>query len=179
MVWINEPADDEVEASPALVTQFYFREESPPYPDVLQLDVVEVDPNTHTFGSYVNGTIVVDDGSTVTGDELLPLSPWQVQGPFYPKTNFFSMDNDLTTATDASAMTARPTLFTEVSAIDSTEPTISGQKPPIQSTNDVTSSTSTSPTLQPVKMTPSDATAQNVSIQYYLSLLLAVYYVAF
>ena len=36
--------DDGEDPLPALITQFYFRDESPPFPDELALDVMEVNP---------------------------------------------------------------------------------------------------------------------------------------
>ncbi|KAL3772940.1 hypothetical protein ACHAW5_009631 [Stephanodiscus triporus] len=59
MVWLNDV--DNGGDTPALVTQFYFRDEAPPYPEMLQLDVVEVeDSGLYNYGSYVNGTIVIE-----------------------------------------------------------------------------------------------------------------------
>lgn len=97
---------------PALVTQFYFEDESPPFADALQLVVAEADLDVYGYGSYVNGTIVIDydanPSSTGDAGDLLVLSPSQPQGPFYPTADFFSAGNDLTTATanDAGTQTA-------------------------------------------------------------------------
>ncbi|KAL7428663.1 hypothetical protein ACHAXH_001335 [Discostella pseudostelligera] len=95
MVWLDED-DPTMGDEPSLVTQFYFRDEAPPFPEVLQLDVTEVDSSRYNYGSYVNSTIVVEegDGSATT----LEASPTQPQGPFYPTTDFFSASNDLTRA---------------------------------------------------------------------------------
>lgn len=71
---------------------------------MLRLDVTEVHNNLYSYGSYVNGTIVIDGASsfeTTDGDEsLLVLTPEQSLGPFYPAIDFFSMDNDLTAVDD-------------------------------------------------------------------------------
>mgnify|MGYP000405388081 CR=1 FL=1 len=101
-VWL-----DGEDPSPALVTQFYFADEGGPFPEVLQLDVVEVDGSVYNYGSYVNGTIIVEDDSS-SSNALLATSPTQPEGPFYPETDFFSMDNDLTTKIDT-AQTTNPT----------------------------------------------------------------------
>jgi hypothetical protein len=156
MVWLNDPVvgDDGEAPLPALITQFYFRDESPPFPDILQLDVTEVDPSMYKFGSYVNGTIVVDANPSLTGNTLLPTSPKQPEGPFYPVPQFFSMDNDLTTADDMATQTTYPTVAPETSIIP-------GLTPPMQYNNNGTLSTPTSSTLQPVQMTPSSAAASD------------------
>mmetsp|Transcript_38963 Transcript_38963/g.83151 ORF Transcript_38963/g.83151 Transcript_38963/m.83151 type:complete len:227 (+) Transcript_38963:130-810(+) len=106
MVWLDDLAMGDAE-TPALITQFYFKDESPPswFPAVLQLDVTEADPAAYEYGSYVNGTIVVDVNPT-GGNALLAASPAQPKGPFYPKTDFFSVGNDLTTSDDASSSAA-------------------------------------------------------------------------
>ena len=101
-VWL-----DGEDPSPALVTQFYFSDEGGPFPEVLQLDVVEVDGSVYNYGSYVNGTIIVEDDSSSSG-ALLATTPTQGEDPFYPETDFFSMDNDLTTKIDT-AQTTNPT----------------------------------------------------------------------
>jgi hypothetical protein len=109
MVWLNNADNGEYEK--ALVTQFYFKDESPPYPEILQLDVVEVDSGERfDYGSYVNGTIVIETSPSSTGDAILELTPEQALGPFYPIPDFFSMDNDLTAVDDTSASTANPTV---------------------------------------------------------------------
>ena len=101
MVWVDD--------AQALVTQYYFTDDplSSSVPDMLRLDVTEVDSNLYGYGSYVNGTIVIDGSSsssaftTTDGDEtLLDLTPEQSLGPFYPVIDFFSMDNDLTAVDD-------------------------------------------------------------------------------
>ena len=152
--------DDGEDPLPALITQFYFRDESPPFPDELALDVTEVDPSMYKYGSYVNGTIVVDTNPSLTGDTLLATSPNQPEGPFYPEPQFFSMDNDLTTADDIATQTTHPTI---APATSTKSPTTPGPTPPIQSNNNNngTLSTSTSPTLQPVQMTSSSAAASD------------------
>ncbi|KAL3816692.1 hypothetical protein ACHAXA_009131 [Cyclostephanos tholiformis] len=108
MVWLNDVENGGY--LQALVTQFYFKDESPPFPEMLQLDVVEVDSNLYDYGSYVNGTIVIESGSSVTGDAILEVTPEQPLGPFYPIPDFFSLDNDLTAVDDKSTQTANPTL---------------------------------------------------------------------
>jgi len=110
MVWLNDV--DNGEYTQALVTQFYFKDESPPFPEMLQLDVVKVesDSDLYDYGSYVNGTIVIEsEVSSSTGDATLEITPEQSLGPFYPIPDFFSMDNDLTAMDDASTQTANPT----------------------------------------------------------------------
>jgi len=98
MVWVED--------TQTLVTQFYFTDDplSSSVPDMLRLDVTEVDNSLYSYGSYVNGTIVIDGASsfeTTDGDEsLLDLTPEQSLGPFYPVIDFFSMDNDLTAVDD-------------------------------------------------------------------------------
>ena len=101
MVWVED--------TQTLVTQFYFTDDplSSSVPDMLRLDVIEVDSNLYNYGSYVNGTIVIDGSSsssaftTTDGDEsLLDPTPEQSLGPFYPVIDFFSMDNDLTAVDD-------------------------------------------------------------------------------
>jgi hypothetical protein len=105
-VWADEDDTEEL-----LVTQFYFKDDplSLSEPDMLRLDVTEVDSNLYGYGSYVNGTIVINESSlssaaftTTDGDEesLLVLTPEQSLGPFYPVIDFFSMDNDLTAVDD-------------------------------------------------------------------------------
>ena len=88
---------------PTLITQFYFKDESPPFPDALELDVINVDAGTsYNYGSYMNGTIVLDDGALPDeGKPLLQTTPIQPGGPFYPVVDFFSFDNDLTTTQDS------------------------------------------------------------------------------
>ena len=101
-VWAADPRGSSSEASGEipradLTTQFYFKDEKPPYPEELGLDVVEVEVGSggsYHYGSFVNGTIVLDDGGK---EGMLPLSPSQAEGPFYPLYDFFAYDNDLTT----------------------------------------------------------------------------------
>jgi hypothetical protein len=114
MVWLNDV--DNGEYTQALVTQFYFKDELPPFPEMLQLDVVKVesDSDLYDYGSYVNGTIVIEsEVSSSTGDATLEITPEQSLGPFYPIPDFFSMDNDLTAMDDASTQTANPTVSQE------------------------------------------------------------------
>lgn len=98
MVWVED--------TQTLVTQFYFTDDplSTSVPEMLRLDVTEVDNSLYSYGSYVNGTIVIDGTSsfeTTDGYEsLLDLTPEQSLGPFYPVIDFFSMDNDLTAVDD-------------------------------------------------------------------------------
>jgi hypothetical protein len=107
MVWLEEE-DSTIGDDPSLVTQFYFRDETPPFPEELQLDVTEVDYSRYSYGSYVNGTIVVGGGEDGTSTTL-DASPTQPQGPFYPTTDFFSYSNDLTRAlSDATASSGMP-----------------------------------------------------------------------
>ena len=123
MVWLNDV--DNGGYTQALVTQFYFKDELPPYPEMLQLDVVKVesDSDLYDYGSYVNGTIVIEsEVSSSTGDATLEITPEQALGPFYPIPDFFSMDNDLTAMDDASTQTANPTVSQE--SATSSYPTI-------------------------------------------------------
>ncbi len=108
MVWLNDV--DNGGYTQALVTQFYFKGESPPgSPDVLQLDLHEVDPGKMCdYGSYVNDTIVIESISSSTGDASLEITPEQSLGPFYPIPDFFSMDNDLTAADDVTTPISPP-----------------------------------------------------------------------
>lgn len=113
MVWL-EKDDSTIGDDPSLVTQFYFRDENPPFPEGLQLDVTEVDYTRYSYGSYVNGTIVVEYASVGGGEDgttkTLDASPTQPQGPFYPTTDFFSYSNDLTRAlSDNTASSDMPT----------------------------------------------------------------------
>ena len=121
--------------TPALVTQFYFTDDplSLSHPEMLRLDVTEVDSNLHSYGSYVNGTIVIDGKSslaiaTTDGDEsLLLLTPDQPEGPFYPVIDFFSMDNDLTVvdvAEDSGIPTENALISTSPSPTHSMLPTV-------------------------------------------------------
>eukprot|EP00581_Thalassiosira_minuscula_P031045 CAMPEP_0183767398 /NCGR_PEP_ID=MMETSP0739-20130205/12166_1 /TAXON_ID=385413 /ORGANISM="Thalassiosira miniscula, Strain CCMP1093" /LENGTH=277 /DNA_ID=CAMNT_0026006295 /DNA_START=75 /DNA_END=905 /DNA_ORIENTATION=+ len=171
MVWLEEPAivDGGEDPVPDLVTQFYFRDETNSFPDALQLDVTEVDPGmSYKYGSYVNGTLVVDDNSG--GDILLATSPTQQEGPFYPEVPFFSMDNDLTDNTDSNIMGTTPP--TEESNNDgSTSPTTSptfkitatpGPTPQVQfGSNGTMPTTLTKPSSQPVQMTANSATCSS------------------
>ncbi|KAL9182490.1 hypothetical protein ACHAXT_013142 [Thalassiosira profunda] len=149
MVWLD--AED---ANPALVTQFYFRDESPPFPEELHLDITPVDASIYGFGGYVNGTMVVADPSvTLTGGASLPVSPTQAQGPFYPEVDFFSIGNDLTTnvpamttATAAAATTQYPkvtvasTVVAATTVLSTTNPDDGeGQLGPTPSVNDTVS----------------------------------------
>eukprot|EP00571_Detonula_confervacea_P007236 CAMPEP_0172329920 /NCGR_PEP_ID=MMETSP1058-20130122/61131_1 /TAXON_ID=83371 /ORGANISM="Detonula confervacea, Strain CCMP 353" /LENGTH=275 /DNA_ID=CAMNT_0013047115 /DNA_START=2740 /DNA_END=3564 /DNA_ORIENTATION=+ len=168
MVWLNDPVvgDDGEDPLPALVTQFYFKDESPPFPDSLQLDVTEVDAGIYTYGSYVNGTIVVDADSSLTGGILLATSPMQPKGPFYPETDFFRMNNDLTAADDATTQNVSPTVSPDTGVI-TTHPTripsfaapATGPTPPMPSHNNDIMPISTAPTLHPVQVTSSAAAA--------------------
>jgi len=148
MVWLEEPAivDGGEDPVPELVTQFYFRDETNSFPDALQLDVTEVDPGmSYKYGSYVNGTLVVDDNSG--GDILLATSPTQQEGPFYPEVPFFSMDNDLTDNTDSNIMgTTPPTEGTEAPLIVSSTP---GTTLPAHIYNVTTLVAPTAPTSKP------------------------------
>lgn len=151
MVWLKDSVvgDDGEDSLPALITQFYFKDESPPFADVLQLDVTEVDPTMYKYGTYVNGTIVIDANLPLTGeDTVLPTSPAQPKGPFYPVTNFFSIGNDLTASDDTVSQTTQPTAAPETLTISPT----SGLTPLIQSNNNVTPAILTASTLQPVQM---------------------------
>jgi hypothetical protein len=124
MVWVEDNKD-----TPALVTQFYFRDDplSLSRPEMLRLNVTEVDSNQYSYGSYVNGTIVIDGKSSLAiamtdGDKsLLVLTPDQPKGPFYPVNDFFSMDNDLTVIDDAVSMAEDSGITTE-NALTSTSP---------------------------------------------------------
>jgi protocatechuate 3,4-dioxygenase beta subunit len=124
MVWVEDDKD-----TPALVTQFYFTDDplSLSRPEMLRLNVTEVDSNLYSYGSYVNGTIVIDGKSslaiaTTDGDEsLLVLTPDQPKGPYYPVSDFFSMDNDLTVVDDAVSMAEDSGISTE-NALTSTLP---------------------------------------------------------
>jgi len=163
-------------ASPALVTQFYFRDESPPFADVLQLDVTEVNnSNMYKYGSYVNGTIIVatDDanrdpsldygvsgGGGGTTTTLLAASPSQPQGPFYPRIDFFSMDNDLTSSDDDDDTTTTTATTPPTATIMQSANAPDTQSPSFRPTiviqpeyDDVTLPTTwTSPTMQPVQI---------------------------
>ncbi len=58
---------------------------APPYPEMLQLDVVKVesDGDVYDYESYVNGTIVIEsEGSSLTADTTLEITPEQSLGPF-------------------------------------------------------------------------------------------------
>ena len=127
-VWLDDPNTGE--DTLGLITQFYFSDESGPFPEELQLDVTEVDDTTYTYGSYVNGTIVIGDGfASSTGEELLPVTPKQAEGPYYPTVDFFSMDSDLTTtndiATDADASTTDPAVGPDDASSPTTSLTLS------------------------------------------------------
>ena len=54
VVWL-EKDDPTIGDDPSLMTQFYFKDETPPFPEVLQLEVTEVDYSRFNYGSYVNG----------------------------------------------------------------------------------------------------------------------------
>lgn len=157
MVWLNDPVvgDDGEDPLPALVTQFYFRDESPPFPDELALDVTEVDPSMYKYGSYVNGTIVVDANPSLTGDALLATSPKQPEGPFYPEPQFFSMDNDLTTADYIATQTTLPTV---APATLTKSPTTPGPTDSDLPTADYTATQTTLPTVAPETSTKSPTT---------------------
>ena len=129
-VWVEDNKD-----TPALVTQFYFTDDplSLSHPEMLRLDVTEVGSNLYSYGSYVNGTIVIDGKSslaiaTTDGDEsLLLLTPDQPEGPFYPVIDFFSMDNDLTVvdvAEDSGIPTENALTSTSPSPTPSVLPTV-------------------------------------------------------
>jgi len=182
MVWLDYDAgggddadvgsgdDNGGNASPALVTQFYFRDESPPFANVLQLDVTEVvNSNMYKYGSYVNGTMIVatddanreEDGGS-GGGTLLATSPSQPQGPFYPYIDFFSMDNDLTSLEedDTTATTIMQSTNAPETQPPSSEPTLVIQP----EYDDVTlSTTSTSATIQPVQMEATKTTLPNAA----------------
>lgn len=194
-IWTSDPggsseASGEIPRAD-LTTQFYFRDEKPPFPDELALDVVEVEYDvggggSYHYGSYVNGTIVLDDGG---GEVMLPLSPSQAEGPFYPLDDFFASDNDLTSRgaamedggeeTEASSNpTSSPVLYTEeaeetpveMPENDSLPPTASSStaqvtkeptEPPATSpTPDARGPTDTRTTASPVANPLSDAPSQ-------------------
>jgi protocatechuate 3,4-dioxygenase beta subunit len=144
MVWLNDV--DSGEFTKALVTQFYFKDELPPYPEMLQLDVVKVvSGELYDYGSYVNGTIVIEsEVASLDGDATLEITPEQSLGPFYPIPDFFSMDNDLTTMDDASTRTANPTVSPETAT--SSPPTIA----PVTA-NILTKSPTCGPRIQTLK----------------------------
>jgi hypothetical protein len=148
MVWLNDV--DNGGYDQALVTQFYFKDESPPYPEMLQLDVVEVDSaDLYDYGSYVNGTIIIETSSSSTGDAILEITPEQSLGPFYPIPDFFSMDNDLTAVDDTSTQTATPTVSPQT--LLTSPPTIA----PFTAVDD-TSAQTANPTVSPqILVTPS------------------------
>ena len=126
MVWVED--------TQTLVTQFYFTDDplSSSVPDMLRLDVIEVDSNLYNYGSYVNGTIVIDGSSsssaftTTDGDEsLLDPTPEQSLGPFYPVIDFFSMDNDLTAVDDEEVSIPKDTVIPTESDVTTYIPTSS------------------------------------------------------
>ena len=154
-VWLDDPNTGE--DTLGLITQFYFRDEASSFPEELQLDVTEIDDTTYKYGSYVNGTIVIGDGlSSSTGEELLSVTPKQAEGPYYPEVDFFSMDNDLTTANDividADAST-NPTVGTDDDA-STTSPTLSSSP----TSASVGTASPSSGMLQPAQ-TPSNSAA--------------------
>lgn len=113
MVWVDDATKSgENAVTQALTTQFYFTDDplSVTVPEMLRLDVVEVDSDLYSYGSYVNCTIVIDaaSSSSFTGEKYLELTPEQQLGPFYPVIDFFLMDNDLTAVDDASTTTEEP-----------------------------------------------------------------------
>jgi hypothetical protein len=129
-VWVEDNKD-----TPALVTQFYFTDDplSLSRPEMLRLDVTEVDSNLYSYGSYVNGTIVIDGKSSLAiaktdrDESLLVLTPDQPEGPFYPVIDFFSMDNDLTVvdvAEDSGIPTENALTSTSPSPTPSVLPTV-------------------------------------------------------
>ncbi len=67
MVWLNNAISGG--CTQALVTQFYFKDKSPPRsPDTMHLDLLEVDPGKmYNYGTYVNGTITIKSSSSSTG----------------------------------------------------------------------------------------------------------------
>jgi protocatechuate 3,4-dioxygenase beta subunit len=159
MVWLNDVNSDGGEYEEALVTQFYFRDESPPYPEVLQLDVIGVDSvGLYDYGSYVNGTIVIETSSSTAGDAILEITPEQSLGPFYPIPDFFSMDNDLTSVDDSSAQTATPTGSPQI-LISTPFPT----SPPVADVDD-TSAQTANPTSSQTLVTPFPTTSSVAAV---------------
>ena len=140
MVWL-EKDDPTIGDDPSLVTQFYFKDETPPFPEVLQLEVTEVDYSRFNYGSYVNGTIVVEDASAGgTTTTALDISPTQPQGPFYPTTDFFASGNDLTrTLTDASIASSGMPTITSVESPTTPFPTLQTPVPSPETTEADTS----------------------------------------
>ena len=159
-----------------LTTQFYFRDERPPFPDELVLDVVEVEDDVgsgggYHYGSYVNGTIVLDDGG---GEGMLPPSPPQAEGPFYPPDDFFAYDNDLTTrgataedggggAEASSGPASSPVRGTPAGMPGSDPPSASAASSTARATEEPTEPPAT--TDSPVQVSPplSDAASQQSS----------------
>lgn len=152
-VWLEVPVlgdDGEYTTRPDLVTQFYFKGYShASFPEVLQLDVTEVDASAYGFGGYVNGTIVVDDGTW--GASHLQVSPTQPEGPFYPIPDFFSMDNDLTTSFATDDATTEASVDPSIGAGDaSTEtPFAATETPPETNTNHDAAAIASTPTRAP------------------------------
>jgi hypothetical protein len=85
-VWIN--------GTEVLTSQLYFADENTGFSSMLELDLWSL-----ADGSLAtNQTIVVPSSSSLSSSDttVLPLTPSQPQGPFYPVINFFNYDNDLT-----------------------------------------------------------------------------------
>ena len=189
MVWLEEP-DVEGGAAvqdPDLITQFYFADQSGPFPNVLQLDVMNVDDGgNYNYGSYMNGTIVMSTRSSVdnAGVNFLTASPAQPKGPFYPNINFFAMDHDLTTD-ETMQSTINPTASPEAIVVAPT-PT-KGVEPasiaPTKSPKPTSTTMQPAATLSTVSPTPPaqqfSAAAWNFNAHGTLGLWLMIFYVLF
>jgi hypothetical protein len=131
--------------SDVLTSQFYFADEGTTQPLLLQLDLLEQeDGSLHT-----NKTITLNMG--LGGSE--PITPSQVEGPFYPVVDFFHMDSDMTVLTPDEQGTLNhglPLATSNTSVVSHQSPTYSptfvDTSP--SATKAATGNTSSSPTTQ-------------------------------
>ena len=167
---------------PTLITQFYFKDESPLFPDALELDVINVDAGTsYNYGSYMNGTIVLDDGAALPdeGKPLLQTTPKQPGGPFYPVVDFISFDNDLTTIEDDSMDGDKEMIPTSTPVGEEIGPSSLGTTTISQAAAKATSEPTliVVPTKQPVQMPKPTSSALSLGDNCHMFTLFAASYI--
>ena len=80
-----------------LTSQYYFSDENTSYPSALQLELQE--ETTEEGITYFSTSKTIRVNLNLGGSG--PFTPSDQEGPFYPVSNFFDFDNDLTNTTAA------------------------------------------------------------------------------